>query len=307
MNTLGLLKILVSSLWALASCGITWYIMISAKEITYITLADGRRQARVIPILFKLLLPLAPNLFGLFSSPNMDKTKNKIYRQLTASGYDDLISVKEFLALKILTPVIPGTLWLILTYLLMQYSQQGLLIKLKPAIMLIGPLMFAIMPDQWLRKAVKKRHLQIQKDLPFTLDLLTLAVEAGMDFMSAIQRNVEHDHLNPLDEELIRVLHENQLGKTRREALKSMSERVNLPELKSVVNALVQADELGVSIGSILKIQSEQMRQKRFERAEKLAQEAPVKMLFPLLCCIFPAVILILMGPIILSMLKQVS
>ncbi len=307
MNTIGLLKILVSFLWALAGCGITWYIMISAKDITYITLADGRRQARVIPIIFKLLLPLAPNMFGLFNSPNLDKLKDKIYRQLTASGYDDLISVKEFLALKILTPLIPGTIWLILTYLLLQYSQQGILIKLKPAIMLIGPLMFMVMPAQWLQKAVKKRHLQIQKDLPFTLDLLTLSVEAGMDFMSAIQRNVEHENLKPLDEELIRVLHENQLGKTRREALKSMAERVNLPELKSVVNALVQADELGVSIGSILKIQSEQMRQKRFERAEKLAQEAPVKMLFPLLCCIFPAVILILMGPIILSMLKQVS
>jgi tight adherence protein C len=167
--------------------------------------------------------------------------------------------------------------------------------------------MFAIMPAQWLRNAVKKRHLQIQKSLPFTLDLLTLAVEAGMDFMAAIQRNVEHENLTPLDEELIRVLHENQLGKTRREALRSMSERVNLPELKSVVNSLVQADELGVSIGSVLKIQSEQMRQKRFERAEKLAMEAPVKMLLPLLCFIFPAVIAILMGPILLNMIKQLS
>lgn len=300
-----ILKFLVSCLWAIAGCGLTWYFMISAKEITYITLADGRRQERVIPIIFKLLLPLAPNLFGLFNNSNMDKTKEKVYKQLTASGYDDLISVKEFLALRILTPLIPGVIWMVIAYLILRYSHQNILIKLKPMLIIGGPLLFGVMPSQWLRTAVKKRHMQIQRSLPFTLDLLTLAVEAGMDFMSAIQRNVEHDKLTALDEELIRVLHENQLGKTRRDALKAMSIRVNLSELKSVVNALVQADELGVSIGSILKIQSEQMRQKRFERAEKLAQEAPVKMLFPLLGLIFPSVLLILAGPMIYNMLKQ--
>lgn len=301
-----LYKLFISLLWAFAGCGITWYMMISAKDITYITLADGRRQARVIPLIFKLLLPLAPNLFPLFNKKSMDGIKQKVHSQLTASGYDDIISVNEYLSLRILTPLIPGAIWVALAILLTANAPQGIITQLKPVIILAGPLMFAILPSQWLKSAVKKRHLQIQKALPFTLDLLTLAVEAGMDFMSAIQRNVEHDKLTPLDEELIRVLHENQLGKTRREALKSMSSRVNLPELKGVVNALVQADELGVSIGSILKIQSEQMRQRRFERAEKLAQEAPVKMLFPLLCFIFPAVFLILMGPVILSMLKQV-
>jgi len=103
----------------------------------------------------------------------------------------------------------------------------------------------------------------------------------------------------------IRVIREIQLGKTRREALRDMSIRVNLPDLRSVVNALVQADELGVSIGAILRIQADQIRQRRFERAEKLANEAPVKMLGPLLFFIFPSVFLILLGPIVARLLEQ--
>jgi tight adherence protein C len=132
-----------------------------------------------------------------------------------------------------------------------------------------------------------------------------LSVEAGLDFMSAMQRIVERGKIDALGEELVRVLREIQLGKTRRNALRDMGERVNQKDLRSVINALVQADELGVGIGSILRIQSDQMRQRRFERAEKKANEAPVKMLFPLVAFIFPAVFLVLLGPIVLQILKQ--
>ena len=138
------------------------------------------------------------------------------------------------------------------------------------------------------------------------LDLLTLSVEAGLDFMNAMQRIVERGKIDALGEELLRVLREIQLGKTRRNALKDMSERVDQADLRSVMNALVQADELGVGIASILRIQADQMRQRRFERAEKMANEAPVKMLFPLVAFIFPAVFLVLLGPIILQILRQI-
>jgi len=160
-------------------------------------------------------------------------------------------------------------------------------------------------PSRWLSSSIKSRHKSIQRALPFVLDLLTLSVEAGLDFMSAMQRNIQRRAIDPLGEELIRVTREIQLGKTRRQALRDMSVRVNLTDLRSVVNALVQADELGVGIGAILRIQSDQMRQRRFEHAEKLANEAPVKMLFPLMIFIFPAVFLILMGPVILRFMQQ--
>ena len=106
------------------------------------------------------------------------------------------------------------------------------------------------------------------------------------------------------DEELLRMTKEIQVGSSRKEALRNMADRVKQPDLKSVSYALIQADELGVSIGAILRIQSEQLRSRRFDRAEKLAAEAPVKMLGPLMLCIFPAVFIILLGPVIGQAMK---
>ena len=163
----------------------------------------------------------------------------------------------------------------------------------------MGVLLFYAYPLMWLRGTVKRRHFAIMRALPFVLDLLTLSVEAGMDFMSALQRNCERRKLDPLNEELIRMTREIQVGTPRRTALRNMSERVRQPDLRVVVHALVQADELGVPIGSILRIQSDQLRGRRFDRAEKLAHEAPVKMLGPLMLCIFPAVLAMLLGPIL--------
>ena len=125
-----------------------------------------------------------------------------------------------------------------------------------------------------------------------------------MDFITALQRNCATRKMDPLNEELLRMTKEIQVGLSRREALRHMSERVNQPDLRSVANALIQADELGVSIGPILRIQSEQLRSRRFDRAEKMAHEAPTKMLGPLMLCIFPAVFIILLGPVIAQAVK---
>jgi len=125
-----------------------------------------------------------------------------------------------------------------------------------------------------------------------------------MDFISALQRNCKLRRLDPLNEELLRMTKEIQVGSSRKEALRNMAERVRQPDLKAVAGALIQADELGVSIGAMLRIQSEQLRSRRFDRAEKLAAEAPVKMLGPLMLCIFPAVFIILLGPILSQAMK---
>ena len=158
----------------------------------------------------------------------------------------------------------------------------------------------------WLRSAVKLRQNQILRAMPFVLDLLTLSVEAGLDFMSAVQRATEREKLDALSEELLRMVREIQVGTTRKNALRAMSERVNLPDMRALVNALVQADELGVAVGSILRIQSDQIRVRRFERAEKLANEAPTKLLGPLMVFIFPAVFIILLGPLFYKLAAQV-
>jgi tight adherence protein C len=154
-------------------------------------------------------------------------------------------------------------------------------------------------PMIWVNDQVKKRHLLISRALPYNLDLLTLSVEAGLDFTGALAKVVEKGKTGPLREELQIVLKQLKMGKTREEALKAMIARVDLPALTTFVTALIQADKMGTSLGKVLRIQSTQLRIDRTQRAEKLAGEAPVKMLFPLIACIFPTVFLVLFGPIV--------
>jgi tight adherence protein C len=154
-------------------------------------------------------------------------------------------------------------------------------------------------PQIWVNDQVKKRHLLISRALPYNLDLLTLSVEAGLDFTGALAKVVEKGKAGPLKDELALVLKQLKMGKTREEALKAMIIRVDLPALTTFVTALIQADKMGTSLGKVLRIQSTQMRIDRTQRAEKLAGEAPVKMLFPLIACIFPTVFMVLFGPIV--------
>lgn len=260
------LTIAIIVLWALAAAGVAAYVALVAREVTYVTLADGRQTERSIPLLFRALLPFVGNFNSLVSRPIFAREVQSAQERLISAGFEGLLSGREFVALKMML------LW--------------------------------VLPEIWLRDALKRRHLAIQKALPFVLDILTLSVEAGLDFISALQRNCKSRKLDPLNEELLRMTKEIQIGSSRRQALRNMSDRVKQPDLKSVAFALIQADELGVSIGSILRIQSEQLRARRFDRAEKLAAEAPVKMLGPLMLCIFPAVFIILLGPVLAQAMK---
>jgi tight adherence protein C len=166
---------------------------------------------------------------------------------------------------------------------------------------LVGALIGIFYPIIWINDKVTKRHLAISRALPFNLDLLTLSVEAGLDFTAALAKVVEKGKHGPLRDELNLVLKQLKMGKTREEALKSMILRVDLPALTQFVTALIQADKMGTSLGKVLRIQSTQLRIERTQRAEKLANEAPVKMLFPLIACIFPTVFMVLFGPIVFA------
>ncbi len=307
------LKYLALCFWLISSGGLGWYILKQATEITYVTLADGRKQARALPLLFKILLPFVPNLNRLTHHPSMKKSVETANWQLVAAGFEGLLTGYEFIALKLLIPCVGGIVWFVILQLftlieslVLDSPADALIISNNWGLFLsIGILALWVHPLAWLRQALKKRHKSILRALPFVLDLLTLSVEAGMDFISALQRNCKHRKLDPLNEELIRMICEIQIGTTRKEALHNIATRIRLPELKSICTALIQADDLGVSIGAILRIQSAQMRQQRFERAEKLANEAPTKMLGPLLLFIFPATIIMLLGPIISQVLKS--
>ncbi len=299
------LQLLIIFFWAVCAAGLAAYAYSVAREITYVTLADGRKTERQIPLVFRLLLPLVPNLLPFAARPSFNKMRTGAERMIVSSGLEGLLTGNEFIALKFLMPIVVGFAWCVFVAVLGVLMPGSVFDGNQLLLSVTGVFISYYYPLMWLRGALKKRHFSIMKSLPFVLDLLTLSVEAGMDFMSALQRNCEHRKLDALNEELIRMMREIQIGTPRRIALKNMSERVGQPDLRSVAHALIQADELGVSIGSILRIQSEQLRGRRFDRAEKLANEAPVKMLGPLMLCIFPAVFVILLGPILMQAAKN--
>ena len=303
---MNLLQIGVVAAWAAAAALFAAHATAIASEITYVTLADGRRTERKIPLVFRLLLPFVPNLLPLVRRPAFEKARVSADEMIMASGLEGLLSGEEFVALKLLVPLVCGAAFAAFAFTLASMLPGTPVSDMAPMLSLMGFLLFYAWPLMWLRKTLKRRHASIEKALPFVLDLLTLSVEAGMDFMGALNRNCARRRLDPLNEELIRMTHEIQVGTPRRTALKAMADRVREPSLKSVAYAMVQADELGVSIGSILRIQSEQLRSRRFERAEKLANEAPVKMLGPLLLCIFPAVFIVLLGPVLAQAAKSI-
>lgn len=298
------LAIAIMAVWALFAAGIVWYVADVAKDVTYVTLADGRRQERSIPVVFKLLLPFVGNLDRIVSRPFFRKQIETADWMLVAGGYEGLLSGREFVALKMLCPLVQGVAWALLIALFGAIMPDSPFASGFVPLVLFGFVLFYLQPMLWLRSSLKKRHLSIMKSLPFVLDILTLSVEAGMDFISALQRNCQSRKLDPLNEELLRMTKEIQIGLSRKEALRNMADRVRQSDLKSVAFALIQADELGVSIGAILRIQSEQLRSRRFDRAEKLAHEAPTKMLGPLMLCIFPAVFIILLGPVLSQAMK---
>jgi tight adherence protein C len=157
------------------------------------------------------------------------------------------------------------------------------------------------LPDRLIADLRKKREHQILRALPGAVDTLSLLVEAGLEFLMAIQRWVERRRVGPLRDELATVLNDIRLGNSRADALKSFAARLEIPEVSSFVSVLVQADSLGASIGPVLQSQAERMRVERFQRAERAGARASQKILFPLVLFIFPAVLIVIMGPVALS------
>jgi tight adherence protein C len=301
--------VIISSMFLFSALVIAWQVIRTAQHVTYVTLADGRRQERSLPMLIRLVLPFASSVPGfLVNHPSLEESRHRIRRKLIAGGYEGLIQPHEVIALRVLMPLGMGVLVCILLGFSFPHMPGFIgnsLAERQWPIFFIILVCFGFYPDVWLKNSVKIRHRSIERVLPFVLDLLTLSVESGLDFMTGINRIIQSREIDPLGEELIRVFREIQVGRSRKEALLNFSERVDHSDVRSVSNALVQADELGTGIGHALRIQADQIRVKRFQRAEKLGNEAPVKMLFPLIAFIFPAVFLILLGPVILQMMSR--
>lgn len=162
-----------------------------------------------------------------------------------------------------------------------------------------------LVPEVWLKRIIKIRQHNIRKDLPNIIDLLNLCVSGGMDFMLAVSRVVKELKICDLTQELSEVYRQTQMGKSRREALKEFAWRIDMPEIYSFVRTLVQADRMGSPMAEALRLQSEEIRTRRFHRGEAMALKAPIKLLFPLFAFILPVVLVIVSGPILLNFVRN--
>jgi tight adherence protein C len=298
--------ILISSMFLFAGLIVAWQFIRTVQHVTYVTLADGRRQERSLPLLIRLILPFVTAVPQFITEhDSLEESRTRISKKIIAGGYEGLIQPNEVIGLRIMMPLGFGLLVCVLLGFSFSHMPDVIGKALQERQFLLYLMVLVVLgyyPDSWLKRAVKLRHKQIERSLPFILDLLTLSVESGLDFMTGINRIIQQRRVDALGEELIRVFREIQVGRSRKVALQNFADRVGHADIRSVTNALIQADELGTGIGSALRIQSDQIRIKRFQRAEKLGNEAPVKMLFPLVAFIFPSVFMILLGPVILQM-----
>ncbi len=251
--------------------------------------SDQLGAGREPPALFKIFrLPILM-LSDFAASLKMQKKRLQYANDLQSLGLEQVVTVDQLLALKF-------------TILFVMTIYAVLLISMLPvffSLLLIG---FGwVYIDIWLKDKIAQRKKKIRSELPFVLDMLTLSVEAGMEFTAAINKIVARMQPSPLREELTVFLRQMQLGMSRREALRAMAERLQIAQISSMVTSLIQAAEMGASISGALRTQSEIMNAERFQDAEKKGAEASQKMLFPMVIFIAPAVMLVVIGPLIVS------
>ncbi len=262
-----------------------------AVTLDQIELSQPFSQRVIYPVLRR---------FGEMSAKNTPQNVlQETTRKLELSGKAGFIDAPMFLASRFVVAAVLGVLIFVVATvsILAQPLSRAMLYSM------IGVGIGFFFPQLWLNEQIKKRQLEVRKAMPDALDLLTICVEAGLGFDAAMS-NVAKKWDNELSLAFSRAIREIQLGKVRREALKSMAERIDLAEMSSFVAAIIQSEQLGVSMAKVLRIQAEQMRMRRRQYAEELAHQAPVKMLLPMVGFIFPSIFIVLMTPAILQIMK---
>ena len=243
---------------------------------------------------FRMLWPMV-NIMGNTFAPLMIGTRaEKTAQRLRQGGQEYALTPIQFLGGKISAALVAGAFGFIIS------SDGGGLVG-----MLIGGCLGFMYPNIWLTEHTKARNLKILKSLPFFLDIVTLSIEAGLNLTGALQKAVDRCPPGPLMVEINRVLRDIRAGKARLESLRALAERLDYSPVSSLVSSLVQGEVMGSSLGPILRAQSDQRRTERFLRAEKLAMEAPVKMLGPLILFIFPCTFIVIGFPIVMKFLAS--
>jgi tight adherence protein C len=260
---------------------------------------DVRRKELARPFAERVVAPLLARFGSIGRRLTPASVIERLTKELQSAGSPAGWDAERILALKVLA--LAGGV--VASFALIPVAH---LSPVKAVILAtMGSILGYYVPEWAVRKRSGRRQMAIRRALPDALDLLSITVEAGLGFDAAVAR-VARQSGGPLGEELHRMLQEMQIGKPRADALRDLADRSTLEELKSFVLAMVQADIFGISIGKVLHVQAEELRLRRRQLAEERAQKIPVKITFPLIACIFPALFCVVLGPAAITIYHSV-
>lgn len=257
---------------------------------------EDRSYMDPLPPLLKLVWPMIriiANFICVFLPYGyMEHTETRLQR----TGVSYLLTAEQFVALQIfMALMLPVVIWVCLLSLGKSF----------PLAIVVAPLFGFLFPNVWLSDTRKRREIAVVRSMPVYLDFITMCVEAGLNLSGALAQAVEKAPPGPLRNEFTIVLRDLRSGVTRADALRRMADRLDISEVTSFVSTVVQAEKMGASMSTVLKVQAEQRRNERFMRAEKLAMEAPIKLVGPLVLFIFPVTFIVLAFPIVMKFLAQ--
>jgi tight adherence protein C len=248
------------------------------------------------PLAERVLRPLVKRLSRLVNRGDQGGVIARADAKLERAGYPGGLRGADWMGVKVLSTIAFGV-GIALLMLAVGKAQ------LAPVFGLVGAALGYMAPEFWLGSRGRKRSFEMVLQLPDALDLLTISVEAGLGFDAALAKVVEKMD-GPLVQEFRQALAEIRMGRSRRDALRDVVVRADSQPISNFIGAIVQAEQLGVPIAKVLQIQSQQLRIERRQRAEEAAAKAPVKMLFPMVGCIFPTIFIVILGPAILTVMK---
>lgn len=235
------------------------------------------------------------------------KTQSSNLVRLRQAGLDYSLSPAQYIASKIICALVVALIcwWGLASFDHPNPGSAGVQFNTYLQVMLIGASLGYCYPVIWLRDHLGNRKRTLLKSLPFYLDIITLCVEAGLNMQGAMTQAVAKGPKGVMRDEFQRVLRDIRAGKSRADSLRAMIDRANEPAVTNFCTAVIQAESMGMSLGPLLRAQADQRRAERFLRAEKLAMEAPVKMLFPLIAFIFPCTFIVLFFPIVMKFMNS--
>jgi tight adherence protein C len=270
------------------------------NQLGQMTAKDLQELELQMPFFDRTIRPVALRLSGAVARITSTSFTERTEKRLAMAGNPGDMRVTDWLGIKAIGAGIGAALLFLIVGILGRNLTMGILLAI------VGIGIGYVGPEFWLGRRVRGRQKKILVGIPDALDLLTISVRAGLGFDAALGKVVEKMK-GPLVDEFRRALAEVRVGKQRRDALRDIIARTEVQPLTNFIGAIIQAEQLGVSISKVLQVQSEQLRIERRQRAEEQAAQAPIKMLFPLVGCIFPSLFVVILGPAIILIVQNLK